>query len=82
MGFPFIRGSGASPEPCPHLLVLGDSERPPLCGVHLSQMQRYSAVHKSHSAVVAVLGATQLLWWWCVLPWGGGCSERNEGDVP
>eukprot|EP00667_Euglena_gracilis_P002125 EG_transcript_2128 len=40
-----------------HLLVCGDCERPPLCVFHMSEVARFSALHKTHSAVVSMLGA-------------------------
>eukprot|EP00668_Euglena_longa_P013985 GGOE01017941.1.p1 GENE.GGOE01017941.1~~GGOE01017941.1.p1 ORF type:complete len:912 (+),score=278.07 GGOE01017941.1:245-2737(+) len=40
-----------------HLVVCGDSERPPLCVFHMNQVARFAALHKTHSAVVSVLSA-------------------------
>eukprot|EP00667_Euglena_gracilis_P001878 EG_transcript_1877 len=36
---------------------LGDSERPPLCGINLDQLNKYEKTHKSHSSLVSVFGA-------------------------
>uniref|UniRef100_A0A7S4LDR7 PH domain-containing protein n=1 Tax=Eutreptiella gymnastica TaxID=73025 RepID=A0A7S4LDR7_9EUGL len=40
-----------------HFVVLGDSERPPLCGIHINYLEGYSWAHKTHTAVVSMLGA-------------------------
>lgn len=38
-------------------IALGDSERPPLCGINLEQLTKYEKTHKTHTAVVGVLSA-------------------------
>jgi len=40
-----------------YLISLGDSERPPLCGINLDHLNKYEKTHKSHTALVSVLGA-------------------------
>eukprot|EP00668_Euglena_longa_P005802 GGOE01006844.1.p1 GENE.GGOE01006844.1~~GGOE01006844.1.p1 ORF type:complete len:960 (-),score=290.78 GGOE01006844.1:251-3130(-) len=40
-----------------HFVAMGDSERPPLCGIHLDQLNKYEKTHKSHSSLVSVFGA-------------------------
>eukprot|EP01012_Entosiphon_sulcatum_P022467 TRINITY_DN2741_c0_g1_i2.p1 TRINITY_DN2741_c0_g1~~TRINITY_DN2741_c0_g1_i2.p1 ORF type:complete len:973 (+),score=225.32 TRINITY_DN2741_c0_g1_i2:56-2974(+) len=38
-------------------IALGDSERPPLCGINIEQLTKYEKTHKTHTAVVGVLSA-------------------------
>eukprot|EP01006_Ploeotia_vitrea_P051082 TRINITY_DN67525_c3_g1_i2.p1 TRINITY_DN67525_c3_g1~~TRINITY_DN67525_c3_g1_i2.p1 ORF type:complete len:697 (+),score=121.28 TRINITY_DN67525_c3_g1_i2:44-2134(+) len=40
-----------------NVVCLGDSERPPLCGINLDQLNKYEKTHKTHTAVVGILGA-------------------------
>eukprot|EP01065_Artemidia_motanka_P038196 TRINITY_DN47048_c0_g1_i1.p1 TRINITY_DN47048_c0_g1~~TRINITY_DN47048_c0_g1_i1.p1 ORF type:complete len:1004 (+),score=466.05 TRINITY_DN47048_c0_g1_i1:85-3012(+) len=40
-----------------HFIVLGDSERPALCGIDTAVMKRYEDTQKTLSAIIGVLGA-------------------------
>lgn len=40
-----------------YFVSLGDSERPPLCGINSEHVSKYEKTHKAHTALISVLGA-------------------------